>query len=144
MPKAPSDFEGYASVYRQHYFRKNIISFYDYINDLEYEKDNGLDKVELLYVESFKRIGMKEECIHVWYYDEQLVYKTYMYLPLYDLYISDDDKLMFFIDVHLTEEDYQEMSIKRSKMIIEELVQKVYHPTNVMKYLALGYHMEDL
>jgi hypothetical protein len=142
MPKAPLNYSGFASVYRQFYYCKNIMEFYDYINDLDLD-----DTIEVLYVESYEKINMKTECIDVWYYDNydnKLVYKSYIYIKNYDLYMSDDDKFLYFNDVYLTDKDFQEMSIERTKMIKEELVKKVYHPNNVIKYLELGYNIEDL
>jgi hypothetical protein len=143
MPKAPLNYAGYAHIRRQIYFYKN------YENDPESIK--YLDMInEVVYIVTYKKEGLKEENIDIWYYDDQIekiVYESYTYFKPHELYISDNNqknKYIYFIDVNISNEEYQQMSINRSKIIFEELVSKVYHPTRIIRLLELGYDIEDL
>jgi hypothetical protein len=142
MPKAPSNYKGHAYIQRQIYYYKDYILPYNCRKNPESMK--YLDTSELLYFESYKKEGLTEESITIWFEDDDKIKsKTYTYFTPYDLYMRDDtryfDEYIYFIDVVISDEEYQQMSIERSKIIFEELVSKVFHPNRVLKWIELGY-----
>jgi hypothetical protein len=152
MPKAPSNYKGHAYIQRQIYYYKDYILPYNCRKNPESIK--YLDTSELLYFESYKKEGLTEESITIWVNEDRVSNTTgnihtywtpysYTYFTPYDLYMRDDtryfDEYIYFIDVMISDEEYQQMSIERSKIIFEELVSKVFHPNRVSKWIELAY-----
>jgi hypothetical protein len=144
MPKAPLHYKGYAYIQRPIVYYKNYIIPYNCRKNPESIKE--LDTREILYIETFTTEGVKEESITIWVEDENDPTiqrpETYTYFKPYDLYVNDDcmfDTYIYFIEVTISEEEYQQMSIERSKIIFEELVSKVFHPKRVIQWIEMGY-----
>ena len=64
---------------------------------------------------------------------------------LFDSLYSDENLYTEILDnIDIITLDYQKMSIERTNLIREELMMKVWHPSNVERWLNSGFTIDDL